>query len=173
MRRIRNNYLTCIAPIAPIAPEIVIIPQVSIDQDKAKSPIQAALDIKLLKQKKYLEVLQEFLEDKYEYTPCCFLSIDDITNDYNEFIKQNDKIKNFNGLFGLVIKDIPLIDNRYTKNHIEFCSSCNKKYFKNCCEEYKSKKDRRAGCCYRQVCIMNIKRKDLLCSTSDYAVTKK
>ena len=92
MRRIRNNYLTCIAPIAPIAPEIVIIPQVSIDQDKAKSPIQAALDIKLLKQKKYLEVLQEFLEDKYEYTPCCFLSIDDITNDYNEFIKTKSGI---------------------------------------------------------------------------------
>lgn len=122
--------------------------------------LQKALDIKLLKHKKYLEVLQEFLNEKYEYSPCCFLTIEDITNDYNEFIKNNDKIKNFCGLFGLVLKDIPLIDNRYCQKDIEFCNNCNSKYFKNCCEEYKSKKERRAGCCYRKRCIMNIKRKD-------------
>lgn len=122
--------------------------------------LQHAISVKLLKHKKYLEVLQEFLKEKYEYSPCCFLTITDITNDYNEFIKNNDKIKNFCGLFGLVLKDIPLLDNRYVKRDIEFCNNCNSKYFKNCCEAYKTKKEGRAGCCYRKRCIMNIKRKD-------------
>ena len=122
--------------------------------------LENALQIKLLKHKKYLEILQDFLNQTYEYSPCCFLTIDDITNDYNEFIKNNDKIKNFNGLFGLVLKDIPLLDNRYCKKDIEFCNNCNNKYFKNCCEEYKTKKEGRQGSCYRKRCIINMKRKD-------------
>jgi len=161
MIRRRNNAVTLASLILKEEPKhkeeplLTSIPETCV----VKSNIDKALDIKLLKQKKYLEVLQEFLEDKYEYSPCCFLTIDDLTNDYNEFIKHNDKIKNFNGLFGLVLKDIPLLDNRYCQRDIEFCNNCNSKYFKNCCEAYKTKKEGRQGACYRKRCIINISKK--------------
>ena len=134
-----------------------------VEDIKEPSVIDKVLDIKLLKHKKYLEVLEEFLKTTYEYNPCCFLEKEDIVNDYNDFINSPlmlEKMKNFNGLFGINLKDIPRIDNRFIQKDIEFCKSCNKKYFKNCCDNYisKHKQSTREGC-FRKRCILHISKK--------------
>lgn len=135
-----------------------IVPENVVENIKDESLLKKILDLKLLKHKKYLEVLEDFLNTNYEYNPCCFLSIDEITTSYNEFIKNNDNITNFNGRFGIIITDIPLINSNYIKKDIEFCKSCNKKYFKNCCNGFIPRDRKRTGC-YRKRCILNISKK--------------
>lgn len=123
---------------------------------------QIELNEKIEREKRYLQILNDFLNDTYEYSICDFIKLDDINEDYKKYISQNiDKIKNFNGLYGLNFKDIVKLNPNYIKKDIEFCDFCNNKHFKNCCENYKSKNinKTRKGVSHRIRCIVNIKKK--------------
>jgi len=116
---------------------------------------------KEIKHKKYIEVLTDFLNEHYEYTPCYYINKNDLIKDYNDYISKSDKVKNFNGLFGLILKDIPLINNQYIYKDINYCKSCHNKYFKNCCDNYKPNGKKRENS-YRIKCILNIKKKVII-----------
>jgi len=128
-----------------------------IDIEEIPKEEASRLDSKLIKYNKYIEVLTDFLNENYEYTPCYYINKNDLIKDYNDYISKSDKVKNFNGLFGLVLKDIPLINNQYIYKDIDFCKSCNNKYFKNCCDDYKPNDKKRENS-YRIKCILNIKK---------------
>ncbi len=124
--------------------------------------IKSKLDEKILKEKRYYQLLNDFINDVYIVSPCDYLIIDDVINDYKCYIENNsDKIKNFNGRFGLNLKDMTTVNDDFKIGNINFCKSCNKKYFKNCCINYKSIKTEQTkkGIVYKKRALINIKRK--------------
>jgi len=135
-------------PIIFNQPLVVIEPETSLSRFAEEQPIPSHTVISPIsinnliaqnnyRQKKYLELVKQFIDSRCEYSFMEMVPHSHIRDAWSKFLSsESENIKHLNIAWNITPADIARLDNRYSYKRVHICKSCKNKQFSKCCDQY-------------------------------------